>query len=233
MTDPRSRLRVLRRLDSAPPGAQAVAMETDAAYKIAVERQVRARMADMAASHPGVRTRGLDWVVREGKTELASAGLYPLRAARGWAASLVVQCPTALAFCRTWADGSVSTQPNPDLLMATMSSAHGMPGFAGHSGVIVRAGTHDADALAAHLVDRLAAAALARALAWREVPVALVDDVVAHAAFYAWPLQTVLYIATRNGLRADDPRLRDALQRRAIMRRGQRDQALVQRVLPA
>jgi len=51
-------------------------------------------------------------------------------------------------------------------------------------------------------------------------------------AFYAWPLQTVLYIAQRNGLAADDPRLRDALQRRAILRRGERDRALVQRVLP-
>jgi len=42
----------------------------------------------------------------------------------------------------------------------------------------------------------------------------------------------VLYIAQRNGLAADDPRLRDALQRRAILRRGERDRALVQRVLP-
>lgn len=206
-------------------------MQTDASYKTAVERQVRARLADVAATHPGVRTRGLDWVVHEGKTVLASAGLYPLRAAGGWAATLTVHCPTALAFCRTWADGTVSTLHAPDMLMAVMSSAGGMPGFAGHSGVIVHAGTHDADALAQHLVERLADAALARALAWREVPVALIDEVVAHSACYAWPLQTVLYIAHCNGMKADDPRLRDALQRRAILRRGERDRALVQRVL--
>lgn len=206
-------------------------METDATYKIAVERQVRVRLAAGAATHPGVRTRGLDWVVREGKTELASAGLYPLRAAGGWAASLAVHCPTALAFCRTWADGTASALTHPDMLMAVMSSAGGMPGFAGHSGVIVHAGTHDADALAQLLVDRLADAALTRALAWRTVPVTLIDDVVAHSACYAWPLQTVLYIARRNGLAADDPRLRDAMERRAILRRGERDRALVQRVL--
>lgn len=206
-------------------------METDATYKSAVERQVRVRMAAVAATHADVRTRGLDWVVREGKTELASAGLYPLRAAGGWAATLTVHCPTAMAFCRTWADGTASALPNPDMLLAVMSTAGGMPGFAGHSGVIVRAGTHDADALAQQLVDRLADAALTRALAWRTVPVALIDDVVAHSAFYAWPLQTVLYIAQRTGLAADAPQLRDALQRRAILRRGERDRALVQRVL--
>lgn len=140
-------------------------METDATYKSAVERQVRERMAERAATCTGVRTRGLDWVVREGKTELASAGLYPLRAAGGWAATLTVHCPTALAFCRTWADGTASALPNPHMLMAVMSTAGGMPDFAGHSGVIVRAGTHDADALAQQLVDRLADAALTRALA--------------------------------------------------------------------
>jgi len=46
---------------------QAVAMDTDTTYKRAVERQVRARLADVAATHAGVRTRGLDWVVREGR----------------------------------------------------------------------------------------------------------------------------------------------------------------------
>ncbi|MCF7751948.1 hypothetical protein KQ945_14405 [Bacillus subtilis subsp. subtilis] len=206
-------------------------MQTDATYKTAVERQVRRRLADVAATHPGVRARGLEWVVGEGKTDLASVGLYPLRAAGGWAATLAVHCPTALAFCRTWADGTASTLHTPDMLMAVMSSAGGMPGFAGHSGVIVRAGTHDADALAQHVVERLADAALARALAWREVPAALIEDVVSHSAFYAWPLQTVLYIAQSNGMEADDPRLRDALQRRTILRRGERDRALVQRVL--
>ncbi|WP_313420716.1 hypothetical protein [Stenotrophomonas sp.] len=208
-------------------------METDATYKIAVERHVREHLTAVAAQHEGLRARGLGLVLRDGRTEIASVSLQPLRSAGGWAATLAVQCPQALAFCQQWADGTPTTLLNPQLLMATTSSGGGMPGFADQSGAIVRAGTRDADALALHLVERLSASGLARVLAWRTASLSLIDDVVAHAAFYAWPLQTVLYIAHRNGLHADDPRLHDALQRRAIMRRGQRDRALVEQVLPA
>ncbi|MBO1746653.1 hypothetical protein [Stenotrophomonas indicatrix] len=206
-------------------------METDATYRIAVERQVREYLAAAAAGHDGLRARGLGWVLREGRTEIASLSLCPLRNAGGWSAMMEVACPQALAFCQQWADGTPSALFNPQTVMATTSSAGGLPGFAGQSGVIVRAGTHDADALAQHLVERLSASGLAHMLAWRSVSASLIDDVVARAEFHAWPLQTVLYIAHHNGMRAEDPRLRDALQRRAIMRRGQRDRVLVEQVL--
>ena len=208
-------------------------MESDATYKIAVERHVREHLSAVAAQHEGLRVRGLGWVLRNGRAEIASVSLQPLRNAGGWIATMDVQCPQALAFCQQWADDTPTGLPNPQQLMAALSSGGSMPGFADQSGVIVRAGTRDAEALAVHLVERLSASGLERALAWRTASLSLIDDVVAHTRSYAWPLQTVLYIAHRNGLHADDPHLRDALQRRAIMRRGQRDRALVEQVLPA